>query len=153
MASCRCPQFLSAESVFPSANACNLCAEMCIFHRQIPTIFTNSVYIPVRYHYGGWSKEVNSCILIISYMVYLKPKHSLGYYLYRQQHLYTHIQVTIYIWRGPLAEPLLNTFYLLGNPPSCDRIRPPRSQVTRKLTSPFSALSHSLPTPNSQYPG
>jgi hypothetical protein len=25
----------------------------------------------VRYHYGGWSKEVNSCILILSYMVYL----------------------------------------------------------------------------------
>ncbi len=25
----------------------------------------------VRYHCGGWSEEVNSCILIISYMVYL----------------------------------------------------------------------------------
>ncbi len=25
----------------------------------------------VRYHFGGWSEEVNSCILIISYMVYL----------------------------------------------------------------------------------
>jgi hypothetical protein len=24
----------------------------------------------VRYHCGGWSEEVNSCILIISYMVY-----------------------------------------------------------------------------------
>jgi hypothetical protein len=27
--------------------------------------------ILVRYHCGGWSEEVNSCILIISYMVYL----------------------------------------------------------------------------------
>jgi hypothetical protein len=35
----------------------------------------------VRYHCGGMSEEVNSCILI-SYMVYLYPKHSLGY----QQH-------------------------------------------------------------------
>jgi hypothetical protein len=25
----------------------------------------------VRYHCGGWSEEVNSCILILSYMVYL----------------------------------------------------------------------------------
>jgi hypothetical protein len=35
----------------------------------------------VRYHCGGWSEEVNSCILN-SYMVYLYPKQSLGY----QQH-------------------------------------------------------------------
>ncbi len=27
--------------------------------------------LPVRYHCGGWSEEVNSCILILSYMVYL----------------------------------------------------------------------------------
>jgi hypothetical protein len=25
----------------------------------------------VRYHCGGWSEEENSCILILSYMVYL----------------------------------------------------------------------------------
>ncbi len=25
----------------------------------------------VRYHCGGWSEEVNSCILFLSYMVYL----------------------------------------------------------------------------------
>ncbi len=30
--------------------------------------------------------------------------------------------------------------------------RPPRSQVTRKLTSPFLTPPHSLPIPNSQYP-
>ncbi len=28
-------------------------------------------YEIVRYHCGGWSEEVNSCILILSYMVYL----------------------------------------------------------------------------------
>ncbi len=27
--------------------------------------------LSVRYHCGGWSEEVNSCILILSYMVYL----------------------------------------------------------------------------------
>jgi hypothetical protein len=26
--------------------------------------------LTVRYHCGGWSEEVNSCILILSYMVY-----------------------------------------------------------------------------------
>jgi hypothetical protein len=31
--------------------------------------------------------------------------------------------------------------------------RPPWSQVTRKLSSPFSTPPHSLPIPNSQYPG
>ncbi len=31
----------------------------------------NAVFLIVRYHCGGWSEEVNSCILIISYMVYL----------------------------------------------------------------------------------
>jgi hypothetical protein len=35
----------------------------------ITTIGNRSAVI-VRYHYGGWSEEVNSCILI-SYMVYL----------------------------------------------------------------------------------
>ncbi len=34
---------------------------------------------------------------------------------------------------------------LTWNPPSCDRIRPPRSQVTRKLTSAFSTLP--MPSP------
>jgi hypothetical protein len=29
------------------------------------------VHMVVRYHCGGWSEEVNSCISIISYMVYL----------------------------------------------------------------------------------
>ncbi len=54
---------------------------------------------------------------------------------------------------GPNRSGSATLLYLLGNPPCCDRIRPPWSQVTRKLTSPFSTLSHSLPTPNSQYPG
>ncbi len=58
---------------------------------------------------------------------------------------------------SPLAEtpfaPLSNPLYLLGNPPSCDRIRPPRSQVACKLTSPFPTLSPIPPPPNSQNPG
>ncbi len=46
--------------------------------------------------------------------------------------------------------PLSNPLYLLGNPPSCDRIRPPWSQVACKLTSPFSTL---FPiTPPSKFP-
>ncbi len=40
-----------------------------------------------------------------------------------------------------LFAPPLNPLYLLGNPPGCDRIRPPWSQVACKLTSPFSTLS------------
>jgi hypothetical protein len=38
------------------------------------TVYGNSVMTcikNVRYHCGGWSEEVNSCILILSYMVYL----------------------------------------------------------------------------------
>jgi hypothetical protein len=31
----------------------------------------NYTVVTVGYHCGGWSEEVNSCILIISYMVYL----------------------------------------------------------------------------------
>ncbi len=49
----------------------------------------------------------------------------------------------------PLSNPLSFTW----NPPCCDRIRPPRSQVACKLTSPFSTLSPTLPPPNSQNPG
>ncbi len=44
----------------------------------------------------------------------------------------------------PLLIPLCSPFYpllLIWNPPSCDRIRPPRSQVACKLTSPFPTLS------------
>ncbi len=51
----------------------------------------------------------------------------------------------------PLLIPFcpLSLFPLLTwNSPSCDRIRPPRSQVTRKLTSPFSTLSpFPIPSP------
>jgi hypothetical protein len=73
---------------------------------------------------------------------------------------YVHEYRLQYTWRNPLAFylPLLIPFfassfsplYLLGNPPSCDRIRPPWSQVACKLTSPF---PQSLPPPNSQNPG
>jgi hypothetical protein len=36
---------------------------------------------------------------------------------------------------------------LTWNPPSCDRIRPPRSQVARKLTSPFPSPGSYTPLP------
>ncbi len=48
--------------------------------------------------------------------------------------------------RFPFA-PLSNPSLLTWNPPCCDRIRPPRSQVTCKLTSPFSTLSP-IPPPS-----
>ncbi len=44
---------------------------------------------------------------------------------------------------APPSDPL----YLLGNPPSCNRIRPPWSQVACTLTSPFSTLSP-IPPPS-----
>ncbi len=40
-------------------------------------------------------------------------------------------------------------FYLLGTLLAVIGSRPPWSQVTRKLTSPFSTPPHSLPIPNS----
>ncbi len=48
----------------------------------------------------------------------------------------------------PLSDPLSLTL----NPPSCDRTRPPRSQVACKLTSPFSTLfpTHPLQIPRTQ---
>ncbi len=52
---------------------------------------------------------------------------------------------------SPLADSLLLPFrtplYLLENPPSCDRIRPPWSQVACKLTSPIPTLSP-IPPPS-----
>ncbi len=52
---------------------------------------------------------------------------------------------------SPLANSLLLSFltplYLLGNPPSCDRISPPWSQVACKLTSPSQPFPQSLPPP------
>ncbi len=75
---------------------------------------------------------------------------------------YVHEYRLQHTWRNPLAFylSLLNPFcspfespLLTWNPPSCDRIRPPWSQVACKLTSPFSTLPQSLPSPNSQNPG
>ncbi len=118
----------------------------------------------VRYHCGGWPEEVNSCVLN-SYMVYLLPKQSLGYqqhsytvivimHIYNWYHsittsipLYTPAR-TWFIYMAhspcfffPLLIPFFSPFYpslLTWNPPCCDRICPPCSQVARKLTSPFS---------------
>jgi hypothetical protein len=65
---------------------------------------------------------------------------------------YVHKHRLQYTWRiplaflFPLADSLLSPFYpllLTWNPPSCDRIRPPRSQVACKLTPP----SQSFPNP------
>ncbi len=55
-------------------------------------------------------------------------------------------------WWFPFA-PFINLPPLTWNPPCCDRIRPPRSPVACKLTSPFPTLSSALPLPNSQNPG
>ncbi len=52
----------------------------------------------------------------------------------------------------PLCSPLLPSL-LTWNPPCCDRIRPPRSQVARKLTSPFPHLAHIPSHPKSRPPG
>jgi hypothetical protein len=41
--------------------------------------------------------------------------------------------------------PLSNPLSLTWNLPRCDRIRPPRSQVAYKLTSPLSTLSQPSP--------
>jgi hypothetical protein len=81
----------------------------------------------------------------------------------RRHSLYTRAQIRC-TWRFPLA--LLSPFaffcsllppfvplLLTWNPPCCDRIRPPRSQVARKLTSRFPPLAHIPHIPKSRPPG
>ncbi len=63
--------------------------------------------------------------------------------------MYTNTDYNIYMaqspcFLSPLADPFCSPFWsplLTWNPPSCDRIRPPWSQVACKLTSPFPTLS------------
>ncbi len=66
--------------------------------------------------------------------------------------MYTYTGYNLYGAVPLLLLPLLNPFcpflcplYLLWNPPCCDRIRPPWSQVTPKLTSPSSPFP--IPSP------
>jgi hypothetical protein len=51
----------------------------------------------------------------------------------------------------PFSPPLC-PLLLTWNPPSCDRNRPPRSQVACKLTPLVPPLTQTLPLPNSQNP-
>jgi hypothetical protein len=57
--------------------------------------------------------------------------------------MYTIIPLAIF---SPFA-PLFSPSQLTWNPPCCDRIRPPRSQVARKLTSPFPSPGSYTPLP------
>jgi hypothetical protein len=124
---------------------------------------TQEIEIIVRYHCGEWSEEVNSCILIISYMVYLEPKHSLGYYYVhiRQLLLSTYTTGIIQTLQAFImymnilqcnhrATPLLSAFpfpilfcspfislSLLGTLLAVIGSCPPHSQVARKLIFPF----------------
>jgi hypothetical protein len=45
-------------------------SENIIYFNFLGGQFDTKTGLPVSYHCGGWSEEVNSCILI-SYMVYL----------------------------------------------------------------------------------
>jgi hypothetical protein len=49
-----------------------------LFNKIVKQNDSLAKYIPVRYHSGG-SMELNARILLLAYMVYLKPKQSLGY--------------------------------------------------------------------------
>jgi hypothetical protein len=85
-------------------------------------------------------------------------------YMYNWYHsnvssiLYIHeyrLQCTTIHGAFPLLAPLCSPFnplLLTWNPPSCDRIRPPRSQVACKLTSPVPTLSPTPPTLPLQIP-
>jgi hypothetical protein len=61
-----------ASGLSPDNNPLSFIAKACIhLHYSgftLPALLYNNLI--VRYHCGGWSEEVNSCILI-SYMVYL----------------------------------------------------------------------------------
>jgi hypothetical protein len=44
--------------------------EACGWGRETSHNFRHNI-VPVRYHCGGWSEELNSRILLLAYMVYL----------------------------------------------------------------------------------
>ncbi len=66
-------------------------------------------------------------------------------YTYTGYNIYGAVPLLFFPLADSLLLPFLSPLYLLGNPPCCDRIRPSWSQVTRKLTSPFSTLP--IPSP------
>ncbi len=77
--------------------------------------------------------------------------------------LYIRTRITIYNYTrripftfiSPCQFPFSSLLYplpLTWNPPSCDTIRPPRSQVACKLTSLALPFTQTLPLPNSQNP-
>jgi hypothetical protein len=78
-----------------------------------------------------------------------------GIHYIHEHNLYVHSAFPLLYYLPLLIPfaPLSNPPSLTWNPPCCDRIRPPRSQVACKLTSPFSTLSPTLPPPISQNPG
>jgi hypothetical protein len=80
--------------------------------------------------------------------------HTTGIIQSLQAFFYVHVYRLQYIWRIPLAFllPLLipfcslsNPLLLTWNPPRCDRICPPRSQVACKLTPLSQPFPQSLP--------
>ncbi len=80
-------------------------------------------------------------------------RHSVIHYVHKHR---LHIRRISLAFFFPLADYpcslyfLFNPLLLTWNPPSCDRIRPPRSQVACKLTPPCPTLSPNSPLPNSQ---
>jgi hypothetical protein len=64
-------RWLHALCVFMMQRA-NMRSTICIMKEPSSLLFAfKKKIVGVCYHCGGWSEEVNSCILIISYMVYL----------------------------------------------------------------------------------
>ncbi len=64
----------------------------------------------------------------------------------RYEDRYVHKHLFSFSPLAPLA-PLFGPLQLTWNPPRCDRIRPPRSQVARKLLRYFPPLAHIPPLP------
>ncbi len=131
------------------------------FHRFLVSgSLRNAAYSIVPDHDGGWPKQISAWFLythITEFRLLTTSFRSLLLYttgiFHQSNHsnMYTRIRVTIYIytWRIPLAFnlplplPLSSPLYpllLTWNPPSCDRNRPPRSQVACKLTLPCPTL-------------
>ncbi len=54
---------------------CSALLDICYLRKNVTVLLQKKdrsyLVLSVRYHCGGWSEEVNSCILILSYMVYL----------------------------------------------------------------------------------
>ncbi len=82
------------------------------------------------------------------YITYMDTNYNVQLYMAHSPCFYLPLLTPLCFPLCPLFESTLLTW----NPPSCDRIRPPQSQVACKLTPLDPTLLPTLPSPNSPNP-